>query len=194
MWQSNWQRTVAGISSRHSLHGLQTERGTTLSKSASHLQAVKTLVFVAFTAFGVDFVSKSLVSTRLSSGSHPILGHFLQFERVDNSGAAFSLATHAALFFAAISASALAGIYVFARSLTSRAWAAALGLLTGGIVGNLSDRLFRPPYWARGSVVDWIRVPHWPVFNLADSSIVISAVAIALLIVRNVKPRSRDDY
>jgi signal peptidase II len=72
-------------------------------------------------------------------------------------------------------------------------WGLALGLLLGGILGNLSDRVFRAPYFFRGSVVDWIRIPYWPVFNLADTSIVISAAAIALLLLKNVKPRSPDE-
>jgi signal peptidase II len=122
-----------------------------------------------------------------------IIGSFLQLQLTFNSGAAFNIATQAAPLFSLLSLLAIAGIFIFTKSLTSLPWAMALGLLLGGILGNLSDRLCRSPYFLRGAVVDWIRLPHWPVFNVADTSIVISAAAIALLVLRNVKPRSRDD-
>lgn len=73
------------------------------------------------------------------------------------------------------------------------AWGFALGLLLGGVAGNLIDRVFRPPYLLRGEVVDWIRLPYWPVFNLADTSIVIAAITIAILLFNDVKPRSHHD-
>jgi signal peptidase II len=103
------------------------------------------------------------------------------------------LATSATYFLSLLSLAAIAGIYLFARSITSRAWGIALGFLLGGICGNLSDRIFRSPYWLKGAVTDWIKLPHWPVFNLADTSIVISAATIGLLLIKNVKPRAFDD-
>jgi signal peptidase II len=118
-----------------------------------------------------------------------VLGSFLRFQLTFNSGAAFNVATGAAPLFSLISMLAIGGIIIFAKSLTSIPWAISLGALLGGILGNLSDRLFRTPYLFRGAVVDWIRLPHWPVFNLADTSIVLSAAVIALLVLTNVKPR-----
>lgn len=103
------------------------------------------------------------------------------------------MATSATLLLSLLSLAAIAGIYLFARSITSRAWGIALGFLFGGICGNLSDRIFRSPYWLKGAVTDWIKLPHWPVFNLADTSIVISAATIGLLLIKNVKPRAFDD-
>jgi signal peptidase II len=110
-----------------------------------------------------------------------------------NSGAAFGLAQSATVFLSLLGFLAIYAIYHFARSITSRIWGIALGLLLGGISGNLIDRCFRAPYLLHGSVVDWIRLPHWPVFNLADTSIVISAITIALLLFNDVKPRSLDE-
>ena len=110
-------------------------------------------------------------------------------ELIKNSGAAFSLGGSMGVIFALVSLSAIAGVLYLASSLSSERWATALGILLGGVMGNLSDRCFRAPYWFQGSVIDWIKIPHWPVFNLADTSIVLSAVAIALLILKNVKPR-----
>jgi signal peptidase II len=63
----------------------------------------------------------------------------------------------------------------------------ALGLLLGGALGNLSDRLFRSPGPLRGHVVDWIQLPHWPVFNVADSAIVVGGIVAVLLALRGVE-------
>ena len=68
-----------------------------------------------------------------------------------------------------------------ARRMTSRAWAVALGLVLGGAVGNLVDRFFREPAPLRGHVVDFLELPSWPVFNVADSSIVTGGVLMVLL-------------
>jgi len=121
------------------------------------------------------------------------LGSFLELQLAHNSGAAFNLAQSATIFLSLLSFLAIAALVVFSRSLTSRIWGVALGLLMGGIAGNLVDRIFRPPYLLHGEVVDWIRLPHWPIFNLADTSIVISAITIAILLLNDVKPRSRHD-
>jgi signal peptidase II len=62
----------------------------------------------------------------------------------------------------------------------------ALGLLLGGALGNLTDRIFRSPGPLRGHVVDFLELPHWPIFNLADSAIVLGAVLITLQSLRGV--------
>jgi len=74
-----------------------------------------------------------------------------------------------------------------APRLGSVGWAVALGGLLGGALGNLTDRLFRGPGPLRGYVVDWIQVPHYPVFNLADSAIVCSAVLMVVLSLRGIQ-------
>jgi len=76
-------------------------------------------------------------------------------------------------------------IFTMASRLGSFAWAVALGALLGGALGNLGDRLFREPGPFRGYVVDWIQVPHYPVFNIADSAVVCGAIAMVYLSVRN---------
>src|SRR6478609_4129943 len=74
-------------------------------------------------------------------------------------------------------------IYILrtARNLRSIGWAITLGLLLGGATGNLLDRIFRAPGLFQGHVVDWIELPDWPVFNLADSAIVCAGVLVVLL-------------
>jgi len=73
-----------------------------------------------------------------------------------------------------------------AARLGSTGWAVALGLLLGGALGNLTDRIFRSPGPLRGHVVDFLELPHWPIFNLADSAIVLGAVLITLQSLRGV--------
>ena len=178
------------------MHGLQAERRTALREPAPHSPnalALRWLARIALLVFICDFGSKSLAIRTLSGSPKRIIGSFLELELTSNSGAAFSLATSATLFLSLLSIGAIAAIYIFVKSITSRAWAIALGFLLGGICGNLSDRIFRSPYWLKGAVTDWIKLPHWPVFNLADTSIVISAATIGLLLIKNVKPRVFND-
>jgi signal peptidase II len=74
-----------------------------------------------------------------------------------------------------------------APTLGHRGWAVALGLLCAGVSGNLSDRVFRAPGFLRGHVVDFLQLPHWPIFNVADSCISAAAVLILVLsVIRNV--------
>jgi signal peptidase II len=83
-----------------------------------------------------------------------------------------------------------------APRIRSRVWAVALGLLLGGALGNLTDRMLREPGPFRGHVVDFLRLPNWPVFNLADSCIVVAALLIAVQSVRAVGldgRRAQDD-
>ena len=172
---------------------MQAERGTALSNSAPNNHSVQLLVKVALIAIVIDSGTKSLALRTLSADPKRIIGTILQFQLTSNSGAAFNLFKGATIFLSLLSFLAIAGIYTFSRSITSRPWGFALGLLLGGISGNLIDRLFRSPYLLSGQVVDWIRVPHWPIFNLADTSIVISAITIAILLFNDVKPRSHYD-
>jgi signal peptidase II len=73
------------------------------------------------------------------------------------------------------------------RRLRSLPWAVTLGLLLGGATGNLTDRLLRSPGLFRGDVVDWIQLPHWPVFNVADSAIVCGGALAVLLAARGIR-------
>ncbi len=175
------------------MYVLQTKRGTALSKSAPHRRAVTLLLSVALAAITIDNVSKTLALRDLGPNPKRVIGTFLELQLTYNSGAAFSLAQGATVSLSLLSFVAIAALVLFARSITSRKWGIALGFLLGGITGNLVDRIFRPPYLLHGAVIDWIRLPHWPIFNLADTSIVISAITIAILLLNDVKPRSRHD-
>ena len=140
------------------------------------------LLGVAAAVLAADVVSKVLVVATMTPGQvvH-LLDHVLRLTNTRNSGAAFSVGTRATVLFTAVAFVVVVVILRAAKRLRSTAWAICLGLLLGGALGNLSDRLFRSPGVFRGRVVDWIELPHWPVFNLADASICCAAVGMVLL-------------
>jgi signal peptidase II len=80
-----------------------------------------------------------------------------------------------------------------AGRLRDRGWALALGLLLGGAVGNLLDRLFRQPGPMRGHVIDFLQLPNWPVFNLADSAICLAAALVVWRSLRGVELDGRTE-
>ena len=120
-----------------------------------------------------------------------LLGEWLRLNYLENSGAAFSLGTGFTLIFTAIAVVVVVVIVRTASRLGSVGWAIALGGLLGGALGNLIDRLTRAPGIGRGHVVDFIQLPHWPVFNVADMSIVCSAVLMVFLALRGVDVNGR---
>ncbi|MBK6872483.1 MAG: signal peptidase II [Kineosporiaceae bacterium] len=155
------------------------------------------LAGVAVVVLGLDQLSKVLVVDRLTPGEPvSVIDGWLQLRLLRNSGAAFSLGTGSTWVFTLIAVVVAAVIVHTARRLHSLPWAIALGLLLGGLSGNLTDRLLREPGFGRGHVVDFIeylRFPFmdFPVFNVADSCIVSAAVLIALLGVLNIPLEGR---
>ncbi len=136
-----------------------------------------------------------------------VLGDFLSFYLTRNPGAAFSLGEEVTWIFT-IALAAVAGVigWLAATRVRSRLWAVTLGLLLGGVLGNLTDRLFRDPGFAVGHVVDFINTPWmWffpgmspAIYNIADIFIVCDMIAIALLVLVGVhmdgsRDRGRDD-
>ena len=79
-------------------------------------------------------------------------------------------------------------VLYYAPRITSRGWAVVLGLVLGGILGNMVDRIFREPGVLRGHVIDWLQLPNWPVFNIADMAIVAAALISMVLTARNIPP------
>jgi signal peptidase II len=142
---------------------------------------------VALAVLALDIGSKAIVVAALSSRPPVrLLGGLLTLRLLRNSGAAFSIGTSMTVVFTFIAAAVIFYILRAARQLQSLPWAITLGLLLGGATGNLADRIFRSPGLFRGDVVDWIELPHWPVFNLADSAIVCGGVLAVLLASRGV--------
>lgn len=147
---------------------------------------VVALTGLALAVLVVDIVSKAIVVATLSSRPPVrLLGGLLTLVESRNPGAAFSLGGPSeTIVFSAIAVGVVIFIVRSARRIYSLAWAVALGLLLGGATGNLTDRIFRSPGLFRGWVVDWIELPHWPIFNVADSAITcggVLMVALALL-------------
>ncbi|MDU0328319.1 signal peptidase II [Microbacterium sp. KSW2-21] len=115
----------------------------------------------------------------------PIIGEFLQFYLVRNPGAAFSLGESVTwLFTIALAVVACVIIYLGIRRVRSRLWAVVLGLLLGGVLGNLTDRLAREPGFPVGHVVDFISTPWMmpAIYNVADMFIVTMMISVALLV------------
>jgi signal peptidase II len=146
------------------------------------------LLGVAIFVYAADVISKVIVVATLTP-LRPVrlLGGFLQLTLLRNGGAAFSFGTSMTVVFTLIAVGVIFFILRTSRRLRSVPWAITLGLLLGGATGNLTDRLLRAPGVFRGEVVDWIQVPHWPVFNLADSAIVCGGVLAVLLAMRGIR-------
>ncbi|MCH0562810.1 MULTISPECIES: signal peptidase II [unclassified Streptomyces] len=150
---------------------------------------VAVLFAVAAFAFALDLVSKMLVVARLEHHAPiEIVGDWLELNAIRNPGAAFGFGQAFTIIFTVIAAAVIVVIVRLARKLYSLPWAIALGLLLGGALGNLTDRIFRSPGIFKGEVVDFIAPKHFAVFNLADSAIVCGGILIVLLSFRGLDP------
>jgi signal peptidase II len=168
----------------------ETDAPTETSAAQLPARAPRVLLFaiVAVTVLALDVLSKVLVVSQLPENHSPkrILGGAIYLQQTRNSGAVFSLGTGFTIILTAVALAVVVFIVRTAGRMRSTGWALALGLILGGALGNLSDRLFRHPGFLRGHVVDWISAfgpngEHWPIFNLADSGIVCGAVLAAVL-------------
>lgn len=131
-----------------------------------------------------DQFTKYLVVSRLTlEETIPVLGDVLQFHFVKNPGAAFSMASGSTWIFSILASAVVIGIVVFARKIRSRAWAIVIGMLLGGVLGNLTDRLFREPSFGLGHVIDFIYTPWMmpAIYNVADILICCSMVLFLIL-------------
>lgn len=155
--------------------------------AASRRHLLRMLVATAVTVVVVDQLSKAWAVEALTGrGRVDLVGDLFGLRLTRNPGAAFSLATGATWIFTILATVVVIVILRIARDLGSRWWAVTLGLLMGGATGNLVDRLAREPGFARGHVVDFFELPHYPIFNVADSCIVTAAILIGWLGLRGV--------
>jgi signal peptidase II len=152
------------------------------------------LLTVAAIVYALDVVTKYLVVAKLTPGQPVrVLGSFLQLTYTRNSGAAFSIGWGYTAIFSLIAIGVVVVILRLARSLYSAPWALALGLLLGGAIGNLTDRIARAPGPFRGWVVDFVQFPHFAIFNLADAAISCGGVLMVLLAFRGLHPDGTDE-
>ena len=154
---------------------------------------------VALIVIVIDQITKAIalatLQPRIAAGDGPIevLGPVLKLTFVQNTGAGFGIGAGFTWIFALIAVVVAIVIIRTARKLGSVAWAIALGGLMGGALGNLVDRIIRPPGFGeayagpgQGYVVDFLQLPYWPVFNVADMAIVGSAILMVLLTMRGI--------
>ena len=171
---------------------MQTEAGTPLSPSVRRSRATRRgsvglLAVVAATGFALDQGTKEWALAALEPGQpRELIGTLLQLRLTFNPGAAFSIGTNATWVLTIIACVVIAFTIYSARKLRSRVWALGLGLLIGGALGNLTDRFFREPGFGKGHVVDFLELPNWPIFNVADICVVTAACLIALLSIRGI--------
>ncbi|MCE2647713.1 MAG: signal peptidase II [Streptomycetaceae bacterium] len=156
------------------------------------MQYWRTLYGVAWFVWVLDLATKLWAVSTLSDRSNiKVIGDFLQLTLVRNPGAAFSVAEGATVFLTLFGFLVMAVIFYYSTRITSKGWSVVLGLAMGGILGNLVDRIFREPGVFRGHVIDWLQIPNWPVFNIADTAIVAAAAISMILSLRNIPPVTR---
>lgn len=145
------------------------------------------VLLVAVVVLLVDQGSK-LWAERALAGHEPIpvIGDFIQFRLVHNSGAAFSIGSGSTWIFAVLAAIAAIALAWFAVFIESKSWAIAVGLLLGGATTHLLDRLFRAPGFGRGNVVDFIAYDGWFVGNVADIVLAVGAILLVGLTIRGI--------
>ncbi|WP_241995267.1 signal peptidase II [Kribbella antiqua] len=136
----------------------------------------------------LDQLTKALALEHLTPGEPVnVIGTFLKFNLIRNSGAAFSLGTGYTPVISAVQIIVAVGVIYLSRRLGSVGWAVAFGFLFGGAVGNIIDRIFREPSPFHGHVVDFLQTPHWAIFNVADMAVTSAAILLVIQTLRGIK-------
>ncbi|WP_426244215.1 signal peptidase II [Nocardioides sp. LHG3406-4] len=151
----------------------------------------------ALLAYGLDLGTKTWAVRALDGGrDRELVGDLLTLHLTFNPGAAFSTGTQFTVLLSCLAIAAVCLVLAFSIRVRDGLWAVAFGLLLAGVGGNLTDRLFREPGPMRGHVVDFLQLPNWPVFNVADMCINVAAGLIILQTFRGVAldgSRGRDE-
>ncbi|MFE9447714.1 signal peptidase II [Streptomyces sp. NPDC006739] len=169
--------------------GASDTQGQAPARRPGRGRRVVVLFAVAAFAYALDLISKIIVVRKLEHREPiKVVGDWLEFHAIRNPGAAFGFGAAFTVIFTLIAAAVIVVIIRLARKLYSLPWAIALGLLLGGALGNLTDRIFRAPGVFEGEVVDFIAPKGFAVFNLADSAIVCGGILIVLLSFRGLDP------
>ena len=141
------------------------------------MRGYRLLGLVAALVVLTDQVTKTLALETLSDGPVDVFGGFLTLRITINSGGAFGVLQGVPGFFLVATIGIVVAILVWARNVEQRPWLVALGLVLGGGLGNIVDRVLRD----HGGVVDFFDLHWWPVFNIADAAIV-TGVGLLLLL------------
>lgn len=139
---------------------------------------------------GLDQFTKQLALDRLADGPIDIIEGALTLRLSFNPGGAFGILQGIPVFFLISTVVVALAIVLWARKVEETSWGLSLGMVLGGGLGNLIDRVFRS---TGGRVVDFIDLHVWPVFNVADSFIVIGVVLLLILSVRADRAESREE-
>jgi signal peptidase II len=177
---------------------MQAARGTSLDASdstdpidrpsMSRARVWRLFALVALTLYAVDLGSKIVAVERLAGRDDvPVIGELLQLRLTRNAGAAFSTGTEYTAVLSCIAIVAVVVVLWLSRRLGNVVWAVALGFLLAGVAGNLTDRMFREPGPFRGHVIDFLMLPNWPVFNVADICINVAAGLILIQAFRGIR-------
>lgn len=157
---------------------------------ASPLRPTRKLGLLALAAgltWAVDGATKvAAVETLAERPPVEVVPGVLDLTLTRNPGAAFSIGPGLTVVLTVVAVLVVVVVLRLAVRVRDRLWAIALGLLLGGALGNLTDRLAREPGPFQGHVVDFLRLPNWPVFNVADSCIVVAAVLIGVQAIRGI--------
>lgn len=138
----------------------------------------------ASVAYALDRITKSWAEGRLAArGAIEVLPGVLHLTYTRNSGGAFGLGTTAPWFFATASIVICTVIVIAALRPRPTAVAVSMGMVLGGALGNLTDRALHGPMLS-GAVTDFIDLRIWPIFNVADSAIVVGAMLLVLAVGR----------
>ncbi len=133
---------------------------------------------IALVILIADQLTKRWAEAAFAGGPQSILGEILIFRFSENSGAAFSLFQNAGRFFGVAAVLACGFIAYALTKAHPRAEVIAFGMVIGGALGNLADRIIRGDGFLDGRVIDWIQLPYWPTFNIADSAVSIAIVVL----------------
>ncbi|MGC4942692.1 signal peptidase II [Kribbella sp. DT2] len=143
---------------------------------------------VGLLILGLDQLTKVLALQHLTPGEPVnVVGELLKFNLIRNPGAAFSLGSDFTPVISTIQIVVAVGVIWLSRRLGSAGWAVAFGLLFGGAVGNITDRIFREPSPFHGHVVDFLQTPHWAIFNVADMAVTSAAILLVIQTLRGIK-------
>lgn len=143
------------------------------------MAAIRIFATAAGCLWALDQATKALAVASLDPAhSVTVVPHVFWFTLTRNSGAAFSAGAEMTVMLSMIAIIVVVTVLRMARRLRDRGWALGLGLLLGGALGNLTDRILRAPSPFRGEVVDFLHLTHWPVFNVADLGLTAAALVI----------------
>ncbi|CAN5145282.1 signal peptidase II [soil metagenome] len=167
---------------------MQTARGASLTDERdSRRSSLKLFVLAAVVVYAIDQLTKAIAVAKLDGDdSITVIPQVISLTLLRNAGAAFSMGTSMTALLSLLAVGIIVFVLMVARRLRDPIWAVALGLLLGGALGNLTDRVLREPSFLKGHVVDFIDYGGYFVGNVADIAITVAAVLIFLRSMRGI--------